>query len=80
MLISHIKNCLPELKAKIQTLLAEAQDELRSYGEGISGISPGALLLQIISQFSANYTEMIEGKLTDHSTTELYGGARLNFM
>lgn len=72
---------MPELKAKVHSLLTEAQEELKSYGEGITGISPGALLLQIISQFSANYTEVIEGKLTnEHSIDELYGGARLNYM
>jgi hypothetical protein len=80
-LINHIKACLPELKRKIQTLLTVSQEELKSYGEGVSSISSGAMLLHIISQFSANYTEMIEGKLTnDHSIDQLYGGARLNYM
>lgn len=41
----------------------------------------GALLLQIINNFSSLYEAMIDGKLTDNlSTDELYGGARINYI
>ena len=37
-------------------------------------------MLQIITRFSANYRDAIDGKLTDLSVNELYGGARINYI
>lgn len=42
--------------------------------------SQGALLLQIITKFSNQFGAAIDGSLTTLSTTELYGGARINFI
>lgn len=81
-LIQHIRNCLPELKLKVNKMLAEAQQELLSYGDPLYDTknSQGALLLQIITRFSTNYRDAIDGKLTDLSINELYGGARVNYI
>ena len=79
-LMHHIRDCLPELKLKINKMMTEAQMELLSYGldynEGKS--SQGALLLQIITKFCNDYGDTIDGKITDiESFQELYGGARI---
>jgi len=42
--------------------------------------SQGALLLQIITKFCSDYRDAIDGKLTDLSIKELYGGARINYI
>jgi dynamin 1-like protein len=78
----HIRDCLPELKNRVNKLLAEAQLELMSYGDPLYDTknSQGALLLQIITKFSSDYRDAIDGKLTDLSVHELYGGARINYI
>jgi replication fork clamp-binding protein CrfC len=81
-LMHHIRDCLPELKNRVNKLLAEAQLELMSYGDPLYDTknSQGALLLQIITKFSSDYRDAIDGKLTDLSVHELYGGARINYI
>eukprot|EP01116_Phalansterium_solitarium_P023937 TRINITY_DN8617_c0_g1_i1.p1 TRINITY_DN8617_c0_g1~~TRINITY_DN8617_c0_g1_i1.p1 ORF type:complete len:764 (-),score=155.95 TRINITY_DN8617_c0_g1_i1:185-2476(-) len=81
-LIHHIRDCLPELKVKVSRMMAETQTELMAYGDPLydTKSSQGALLLQIITRFSANYRDAIDGKLTDLSVNELYGGARVNYI
>ncbi len=37
-------------------------------------------MLQIITRFCASYRDAIDGKLTDLSVNELYGGARINYI
>eukprot|EP01118_Nematostelium_gracile_P013226 TRINITY_DN4972_c0_g1_i1.p1 TRINITY_DN4972_c0_g1~~TRINITY_DN4972_c0_g1_i1.p1 ORF type:complete len:479 (+),score=118.06 TRINITY_DN4972_c0_g1_i1:201-1439(+) len=63
-------------------MLAEAQSEMLAYGDPLydGKSSQGALLLQIITRFSSNYRDAIDGKLTDLSINELYGGARINYI
>eukprot|EP00005_Dracoamoeba_jomungandri_P005912 CAMPEP_0174262004 /NCGR_PEP_ID=MMETSP0439-20130205/12712_1 /TAXON_ID=0 /ORGANISM="Stereomyxa ramosa, Strain Chinc5" /LENGTH=751 /DNA_ID=CAMNT_0015346633 /DNA_START=23 /DNA_END=2278 /DNA_ORIENTATION=- len=80
-LMNHIKDCLPELKAKINKMAADSQAELRSYGDAMyEGGGEGALLLQIITNFSNNFRNAIEGKSEDVAMHELYGGARINYI
>ena len=37
-------------------------------------------MLQIITRFCASYRDAIDGKLTELSVNELYGGARINYI
>lgn len=41
-------------------------------------MSPGALMLQLLTKFSTEYNDSIDGRNTDLSTGELFGGARIN--
>ncbi len=69
------------MKAKLGQMLTQTSEEMKSYGNPQWDNSKGAVLLQTINAFSASYTEMIEGKITDEKCVEtLYGGARINFM
>jgi len=81
-LMHHIRDTLPELKQKINKMLTEAENEMASYGDALydSPGSRGALLLQIITKFTNNFAAAIDGSLTTLSTSELYGGARINFI
>eukprot|EP01132_Coremiostelium_polycephalum_P007501 gene7501-9217_t len=82
LLMFHIRDCLPELKVKVSKMLSEVQNELASYGDPLYDTknSQGALLLQIITIFSQNFKDAIDGKLTELSTNELYGGARISYI
>jgi replication fork clamp-binding protein CrfC len=81
LLIQHIRNTLPDLKQRINKMLLDAQQELASFGDPLYANSPGALLLQILTKFSTEYRDCIDGKLTEKlNANELYGGARINYI
>jgi len=82
LLLHHIHESLPELRTKMSTLLLDAQKEMLSYGDPMLDESnnKGAILLQIITKFSTDYSFAIDGKLTDANSKELYGGARINYI
>lgn len=78
-LMNHIKNCLPEMKAKLNQMVLDTSNEMKSYGDIGFTVSPGALLLQVLNAFSATYAEMIEGKVTDDLSVESLYGNYLKF-
>merc|ERR1712137_561605 len=78
-LLDHIRHCLPELKAKISKLLADAQREMDSYGT-VFDDNKGSMLLQIITKFSMDFRNAIDGNIADLSVNELYGGARIGYI
>ena len=76
-LLHHIRSTLPEIKLKIQNSLLKYQTELASLGD----ISEGAYsntLLSVITEFSSDFRNILDGNSTDLSTTELNGGARIS--
>jgi dynamin 1-like protein len=79
-LLLHIRNTLPELKNRISAMMAEAQQEMLTYGDPLLEDQKGALLLQVITKFSTEYRDAIDGKSRDLSIHELFGGARINFI
>jgi dynamin 1-like protein len=81
-LLHHIRDTLPDLKAKVSKLMQEKHLEMISYGDSFShsANARGALLLQILTRFAADYRDAIEGKLTEISLNELCGGARINYI
>eukprot|EP01103_Thecamoeba_quadrilineata_P012257 TRINITY_DN3115_c0_g1_i1.p1 TRINITY_DN3115_c0_g1~~TRINITY_DN3115_c0_g1_i1.p1 ORF type:complete len:777 (+),score=202.82 TRINITY_DN3115_c0_g1_i1:35-2332(+) len=81
-LLNHIRDCLPDLKARVLKLSQEAQAEMATYGDSaLEGkANKGALLLQIITKFSTDYRDTIDGKLAEISLSELFGGARINYI
>ena len=79
-LLDHIRNCLPDLRAKISKLLSDAQREMESYGTYFDDNTKGSMLLQIITKFSQEYCNAIEGRISDLSINELFGGARINYI
>ncbi|XP_035002985.1 dynamin-1-like protein isoform X1 [Hippoglossus stenolepis] len=78
LLMHHIRDCLPELKARINVLAAQYQSLLSSYGEPVEDQS--ATLLQLITKFATEYCNTIEGTAKYIETAELCGGARICYI
>ncbi|KAK3101869.1 hypothetical protein FSP39_006916 [Pinctada imbricata] len=78
LLMHHIRDCLPELKTRVNVLMAQFQSLLNSFGEPVEDKSQ--LLLQIITRFASAYCSTIEGNSKNIETTELCGGARICFI
>jgi len=80
-LLHHIRECLPDMKLRINKMIADRAEELKAYGDPIMDGSPGGTVLHAINTFSGLYEEVIDGKLTDDTNVdELYGGARISFI
>lgn len=78
LLMHHIRDCLPELKTRINVLATQYQSLLNGYGEPVDDKS--ATLLQLITKFAAEYCHTIEGTAKYIETTELCGGARICYI
>ncbi|XP_024146707.1 dynamin-1-like protein isoform X2 [Oryzias melastigma] len=78
LLMHHIRDCLPELKTRINVLAAQYQSLLSSYGEPVE--DPNATLLQLITKFATEYCNTIEGTAKYIETAELCGGARICYI
>jgi len=85
-LIHHIRDCLPDIKQKIATMMVDVQNELAGLGDPISqmsGARQGTLLLTLISKFANSFQSAVDGKSTSNrgiEMNELYGGARISFI
>ncbi|XP_053114424.1 dynamin-1-like protein isoform X5 [Hemicordylus capensis] len=78
LLMHHIRDCLPELKTRINVLAAQYQSLLNGYGEPVDDKS--ATLLQLITKFATEYCNTIEGTAKYIETSELCGGARICYI
>lgn len=78
LLMHHIRDCLPELKTRINVLASQYQSLLNSYGEPVEDKS--STLLQLITKFAAEYCHTIEGTAKYIETAELCGGARICYI
>lgn len=76
----HIRNTLPDIKARISQQLAKYQGELRSLGGPMGETNPGSVVLSTITEFCAEFRSAIDGNTNDLSLNELSGGARISFV
>lgn len=82
-LMHHIRDCLPEIKSKISSMVGDLDHELGEMGsptEAMSKTEMGGCLLNLLSHFSANYINSLDGRNNGEEMNELYGGARINFI
>ncbi|KAG9072071.1 vacuolar protein sorting-associated protein 1 [Linnemannia hyalina] len=81
-LMHHIRNTLPEIKAKIQAALVKYQVELSGLGDMLGEGSAGQanIVLNIITEFCNEFRTIIDGNSTDLTSFELSGGARISFV
>lgn len=82
-LMNHIRDKLPDMKARLNTLMGQAQQELNSFGDAaIFGDKnqQGSLILRLMTQFARDFVSSIEGTKVDISTKELSGGARIYYI
>ncbi|XP_076658044.1 dynamin related protein 1 isoform X2 [Halictus rubicundus] len=78
LLMQHIRDCLPELKMRVNVMVSQFQSLLNSYGEDVGDKSQ--TLLQIITKFASSYCSTIDGTAKNIETTALYGGARICYI
>ncbi|XP_053677693.1 dynamin-1-like protein [Anopheles nili] len=78
LLMHHIRDCLPDLKKRVNVMSSQFQSLLNSYGEDVTDKSQ--CLLQIITKFASAYCSTIEGTSRNIETTELCGGARICYI
>ncbi|KIX05232.1 uncharacterized protein Z518_06104 [Rhinocladiella mackenziei CBS 650.93] len=81
-LMSHIRDRLPDIKARLNTLMGQTQQELASYGsKQFSGKEHrGSLILQLMTRFATSFISSIDGTSSEISTKELCGGARIYYI
>ena len=81
-LMNHIRDKLPDIKARLNTLMGQTEQELTTYG-GLGIITKenrAGLVLQLMNKFAARFISSIEGTSSDISTKELCGGARIYYI
>ncbi|KAM0520194.1 hypothetical protein ACHAPE_003474 [Trichoderma viride] len=81
-LMAHIRERLPDIKARLNTLMGQTQQELAGYGDmHFSGKEHrGSLILQQMTRFATSFISSIDGTSTEISTKELCGGARIYYI
>ena len=75
----HIKNTLPDIKARISSSLQKYSAELGQLGDSMLGNSAN-IVLQIITEFCNEYRTVLDGNNQELSSIELSGGARISFV
>lgn len=81
-LMNHIREKLPDIKARLNTLMGHTEQELLSYG-GVNSFKKeerGILILQLMTKFANSFISSIEGSSLDINTKELCGGARIYYI
>ena len=78
-LLHHIRQTLPEIKNKIELSLKKYQAELLALGPETLD-SPNSIVLSMITDFSKEYTGILDGEAKELSSQELSGGARISFV
>ncbi|OZJ03197.1 hypothetical protein BZG36_03332 [Bifiguratus adelaidae] len=82
LLMAHIRDRLPDLKARLNSMIGQTQQELSSYGDpAFAGQAHrGTLILQLLTKFANEFVASIDGTSLSISTKELSGGARIYFI
>jgi dynamin 1-like protein len=80
--MQHIREKLPDIKARLNTLMGQTQQELASYGEPQFSAPQhrGSLILQLMTRFATSFVSSIDGTSSEISTKELCGGARIYYI
>jgi len=84
LLLEHIRNCMPALRHKIETLLQQKQEELEGYGSDptASAGQTNAFVLDVITKYLDIYTKLIQGRLDDNmedlTKIVVRGGGRIS--
>ena len=79
-LMMHIKQTLPDIKARIQTSLKKYSEELDQLGAGDLLGNSSNIILNIITEFANEYRTVLDGNSVELSSNELSGGARISFV
>ena len=79
LLLQHIRDQLPELRVKLNKLIAIKQQEVLLFGDEKidSSLDKSALLLKFLTKFSSDFCDCINGNF---NSTPVCGGARINYI
>lgn len=89
--MNHIRDKLPDMKARLNTLMGQTQQELNAFGDAtflgeqhrvgspphVDADQQGSLILKLMTEFSKDFVSSIDGTSLEISTKELSGGARI---
>jgi dynamin 1-like protein len=78
LLMHHIRDCLPQLKTRVNVMASQFQTLLNSYGQDVT--DKNTTLLQIITKFASSYVATLDGTSRNIETSELCGGARICYI
>ncbi|KAF2125498.1 hypothetical protein P153DRAFT_370157 [Dothidotthia symphoricarpi CBS 119687] len=78
-LMMHIKQTLPDIKARIASSLQKYAAELSQLGPSLLTNSSN-IVLNMITEFTNEYRGVLEGNNQELSAIELSGGARISFV
>jgi len=80
-LLNHIRGTLPDLKQRITKMLGEARVAYAQLQNPLmdadSPSARGAALLQMLTRFSSEFNESLNGSLKDMPSKTIFGGAKL---
>ena len=76
----HIRQTLPDIKARITQQLAKYNAELVTLGGPMGDQSGGNVIIQVITEFTTEFRTVIDGNTNELSLNELSGGARISFV
>lgn len=81
-LMGHIRDKLPDIKARLNTLIGQTEQELASFGDTglITNENRAGLVLQLMNKYATNFVSSIDGTSSDIGTRELCGGARVYYI
>lgn len=75
----HIKQALPDIKARVGSSLQKYTAELNQLGDSLLG-NTSNIVLNIITEFCNEYRTVLDGNNQELSNAELAGGARISFV
>ena len=78
-LLHHIKGTLPDIKMRIENSLKKYQNDLTLLGPELAEL-PTSIALSMITNFSKDYTSILNGESKELTLQELSGGARISFV
>ncbi|KAJ6488468.1 Dynamin central region-domain-containing protein [Mycena vitilis] len=76
----HIRNTLPDIKARITQQLQRFTAELQTLGGPLGDHNSANVVLSVITEFTSEFRTVIDGNTNDLSLNELSGGARISFV
>lgn len=68
-LMHHIRDCLPEIKSRINTMVVEVDQQCQEMGKSTTEMSTtelGATLLQLLSNFAQHFIDSLEGRASSN--------------
>ncbi len=85
-LMHHIRDTLPDIKNRINSMMVETDLQITGLGEStdtLDGAALGGLLLKLLSNFASKFGDAVDGRGSPSRNVELnelYGGARISYI